>query len=239
MKVTHTMAVLLAVLIGISVYGLVDANSDAHAIKRFHQLFYNSHDTCRRNTWLGIGAEQNPLDVWITQEIMFETKPDLVVECGAEFGGSAILWAHILQAINPAGQVVSIDIVDKMQEARKHPIAQARVKFLVGSSTSSKIVAEVGKLAAGKKVLVILDSDHRKAHVLDELRLYSPLVGVGGYICVQDTDVNGHPVASAHGPGPMEAVEEFLASDGRFAVDPSRERLMLTFHPKGYLKRVK
>ena len=71
-----------------------------------------------------------------------------------------------------------------------------------GSSTDAKIVEEVKKRAEGKKVLVILDSDHRKDHVLNELRAYSSLVPVGGYVIVQDTNINGHPVFKEHGPGP-------------------------------------
>jgi cephalosporin hydroxylase len=88
-------------------------------------------------------------------------------------------------------------------------------------------------------VMVILDSDHSASHVLSELQAYSPLVPVGGYLIVQDTSVNGHPVFPKHGPGPMEALETFLASNDAFASDRTREALLFTLHPKGYLKRVK
>ena len=87
--------------------------------------------------------------------------------------------------------------------------------------------------------MVILDSDHRKPHVLAELRAYAPLVTVGSYLIVQDTDVNGHPVLAGFGPGPMEALVEFLQTDDRFRSDPAQERLLFTMHPKGYLERVK
>jgi cephalosporin hydroxylase len=88
-------------------------------------------------------------------------------------------------------------------------------------------------------VLVILDSLHTREHVLSEIKAYAPLVPVGGYLIVQDSNVNGHPVYPAHGPGPMEALEEFLASTDEFVADRSRERMLLSMHPKGYLKRVK
>jgi len=88
-------------------------------------------------------------------------------------------------------------------------------------------------------VMVLLDSDHRMPHVLAEMRAYAPLVSEGSYLVVQDTDINGHPVLPGFGPGPMEAVTEFLSGDDRFQVDRDQERLMFTMHPGGYLKRVR
>lgn len=213
--------------------------SEREIIERFHQLSYNDKRTWPQNRWLGIATYQNPNDVWITQEIIQEVKPDFIVEAGTFHGGSAALWATVLVQVNPKGRVITIDIEDHTSEARKLPIFRQRVDFLLGSSTDPKIVAEVRKRAGGGKVLVILDSDHKKAHVLEELAAYGPLVSVGSYLIVQDTNINGHPVLSTSGPGPMEAVEEFLASNRQFESDRSRERLLFTMNPKGYLKRVK
>jgi cephalosporin hydroxylase len=86
-------------------------------------------------------------------------------------------------------------------------------------------------------VVVILDSDHGKDHVLEELRRYAPLVTSGSYLIVEDTNINGHPVLPDFGPGPMEAVETFLSESDDFSVDTTREKLMLTFNPRGYLRR--
>ena len=208
-------------------------------IDAFHQLFYASPATWSRNTWLGIPTQQNPNDAWITQEILYEVKPDVLFEAGTAAGGSAILWATILEQFNPDARVVTVDIVNSSKEARKLPIAQRRVDFLVGSSTEPAIVAEVRRLAAGKRAVVILDSDHAQHHVAQELDLYASLVSVGSYLIVQDTNVNGHPVFPEHGPGPWEAVEEFLVRNPQFEVDRSRERLLFTMHPRGYLKRVR
>jgi cephalosporin hydroxylase len=87
-------------------------------------------------------------------------------------------------------------------------------------------------------VMVVLDSDHHRDHVLEEMRSYGPLVTRGSYLVVEDTCVNGNPVEEGFGPGPMEAVDEFLREDARFAVDRGAEKFMMTFNPRGYLRRV-
>lgn len=76
-------------------------------------------------------------------------------------------------------------------------------------------------------------------HVLEELRIYSQFVNVGSYVIVEDSNVNGHPVYRDHGPGPMEAIERFLEENDNFVVDKTREKFLITFNPKGYLKRIK
>lgn len=205
----------------------------------YHQVFYNSPNTWRVNKWLGILTEQNPNDVWITQEIIVEKRPDFIIEAGTLCGGSAALWATILEQVNPEGRVITIDILDQAQEARKLPIVQRHVDFLHGSSTATDIVNDVKKRVEGKKALVILDSDHSKQHVLDEMAAYAPLVTVGSYLIVQDTNINGHPVERTFGPGPMEAVVEFLATHRNFLLDRGRERFMFTMNPNGYLKRIR
>ena len=191
------------------------------------------------NTWFGIQTEQNPNDVWITQEIISEIKPDFIIETGTHKGGSALLWATILAQINPQGKVITIDIEDRSEEARKFAIAKDKIEFIIGSSADINIINSIKKRVAGKKVLVILDSDHSRAHVLNELSLYWEMVPVGSYLIVQDTNINGHPVYHSFGPGPMEAVNEFLSTNDKFVADQTRERLLFTMHPRGYLKRVK
>lgn len=209
-------------------------------VNRFHQIWYESGTSWADNQWLGIPTMQNPMDAWVVQEIIAETRPDVIVEAGSFHGGSAALWAMILEQVNPAGRVVTIDIKDMMVRARQLPVVQERVDFLLGSSTEPRIVQEVARRVQGKKALVILDSLHTRDHVLDELRAYSPFVPVGGYLIVQDTNINGHPIYPPPlGPGPYEAVEDFLKENPGFEVDKSRERLLLTFSPGGYLKRVK
>jgi cephalosporin hydroxylase len=209
-------------------------------IDRFLKLWVKrSEHTVFDNRWLGVKTLQNPNDAWITQEILFEVKPDFLVETGTLFGGSAAMWAMILEQINPAARVITIDIEDRVTEAKKLDIFRRKVDFLVGSSTDPEIVAEVERRTKGKKIVVLLDSAHNKDHVLNELKAYSPLVAVGSYLIVQDTIANGNPVWPNFGPGPHEAVEEFLASNDRFEPDRTRERLLLTLCRDGYLKRIR
>jgi cephalosporin hydroxylase len=95
------------------------------------------------------------------------------------------------------------------------------------------------RAADAKQTLVILDSDHSKDHVLAEMNSYHPLVRPGGYMIVEDTIVNGHPLRPEFGPGPMEAVEEFLQSSDSWIIDRSKEKFLLSFNRSGYLKRVR
>ncbi len=182
-----------------------------------------------KNKFLGVHTLQSPTDAWIIMEIMHEVKPDLMVEAGTYRGGSAALWAVILEHINPDGRVITIDIEDQRDpRATKLPISKRRVDFLLGSSTAPEIVAEVHRRAKGKRVLVMLDSLHSKEHVAAELEAYAPLVPVGSYVIVQDTAV-----------GPLQAIDEFLAENDSFVADRARERYSDTSSVRGYLRRVK
>lgn len=234
----------LAAVIGLAAWSLVPPAAPAllsnqEITDRFHQIFYDATDIWIDAQWCGVRTWQNPNDVWIQQEIISEQKPDIIIDAGTNEGGSAVIWSMILEQVHPAGRVITIDIEDKITTARNLPAFKERVEFLHGSSTDPAIVAEVKKRCEGKKVLVILDSWHKKHHVLGELRAYHSLVPVGGYVIVQDTNINGHPVRPDYGPGPWEAVEEFLAENKDFESDRSRERLLFTMHPRGYLKRVR
>jgi cephalosporin hydroxylase len=196
----------------------------------FHQEFYH---TQFNTLWLGIPAMKNPLDFWVYQQIIYEIKPDIIIECGTAYGGSALFFANICDLINH-GKVITIDI----EEIKRRP-EHNRIIYLHGSSTSDDILNKVKSLINKcDKVLVILDSDHHKQHVLNELILYSKLVSKGSYIVVEDTNINGHPVLPNYGDGPMEAVNEFLKNNTDFFIDKSREKYLLTFYPNGWLKKI-
>jgi cephalosporin hydroxylase len=111
---------------------------------------------------------------------------------------------------------------------------------MLASSTSEEAISQIrDHLRGGDRVLAILDSDHSMPHVRSELGIYSHLVTPGSYLIVEDTHVNGHPVAPGYGPGPMEAVQDFLRKDQRFVADRSREKFRFTYNPKGYLRKVR
>lgn len=217
-------------------FGTSTAKRRKHTIEAFHQLFYDTgHRTWRDTRCLGVPVWKTPLDLWIYQEMVFELRPDLIVETGTSFGGSA-LWFAVLCDLVGNGSVVSIDIARREQSMA--PPEHPRITYLLGSSVSDEIVAEVrARAEAVQTTMVVLDSDHSRDHVLAELRRYGPMVSPGGYLVVEDTNVNGHPVMPAFGPGPMEAVEAFLADDPEFEIDVAREKFLFTFNPHGFLRR--
>jgi cephalosporin hydroxylase len=204
-------------------------------VNLFHILYYHSYERTWGNTfWLGIPVQKCPLDLWIYQEILYELKPDIIIECGTADGGSALFLASICDILNN-GRIITIDIEEKENRPQHE-----RITYLTGSSTSAEIVKQIQKFINKKdKVMVILDSDHSKEHVLNELKIYSNLVTTGSYLIVEDTNVNGHPAFPGHGPGPMEAVEEFLKANNDFIIDKNKEKFYLTFNPKGYLQKIR
>lgn len=200
-------------------------------IERFHALYYDSQ-VWTQTFWLGVPTQKCPLDLWIYQEILAEKRPDLIIETGTAAGGSALYLASIGDQLG-SGHVVTID-VEARDDRPRHP----RITYLTGSSTDPEVLSAAAALRRpGGSVMVVLDSDHSAGHVLAELDWYAPLVTRGQYLIVEDTNVNGHPVLHNFGPGPMEAVEEFLHRTADFEIDLEREKLRMTFNPRGYLRR--
>ena len=180
----------------------------------------------------GTGAVKNPLDLWVFQEILFETRPDVIVETGTYRGGSALYLASICDLLG-VGEVISIDVEPLRDDYPRHP----RITYLGGrSSTDPDVVDEVRGRVSGRRAMVLLDSDHSQGHVEAELRAYAPLVGPGCYLVVEDTNVGR--VRKELLPGPMEAIDGFLAGTTEFEVDAEREKFLITFNPRGYLRRV-
>ena len=127
-----------------------------------------------------------------------------------------------------------------MSEQKRETPKHERIKYIIGSSTDKQTVNEIKNLINNKrKVMVILDTDHSMEHVLKELKIYSEFVSVGSYLVVEDSNVNGHPVLPKFGPGPMEAIDDFLRKNSDFIIDKSKEKFYLTFNPRGFLLRVK
>ena len=205
---------------------------DRAAVSRAHDVLYLS-DAWTEATWLGAQALKNPLDLWVYQEIMVETRPELIVETGTYRGGSAFFLASICDLLG-LGEIVSIDIEDVRDDYPSHP----RITYLGGrSSTDPEVVGHVRGRAAGKRTLVVLDSDHSQAHVEAELAAYADLVPVGCYLIVEDSNIG--QIRKDLLPGPLEAIDVFLAGTDAFEIDRSREKFLITFNPSGYLRRVR
>lgn len=205
-------------------------------VDNFHKLYYYSSAFgmgWKNNFWLGIPIQKNPLDVFVYQELIFAVKPDIIIETGTKIGGSALFFATILDAINK-GEVITIDI-DHAEKLPQHK----RITYLIGNSTDEDIINFISSRVKDKKVMVILDSDHSKEHVLKELKIYSDMVTVGSYLITEDTNCSGHPVKGIEGEGPLEAVFEFMNFNTNFKIDRNWEKNFFSFNPCGFLKRIK
>jgi cephalosporin hydroxylase len=203
-------------------------------VAQFHRLYYHSSKQTWQNTqFLGAQVWKNPMDLWLYQELIHDLRPDVVIEAGTKFGGSAYYFARLFDLMGH-GKVITID-VEEQPGRPEHP----RITYLHGSSTDPAIAASVDELVGDGKPLIVLDSSHRRDHVLEELRLWSPRVPLGWHIVVEDTHADGHPVTTRFGRGPWDAVTRFLAEDDRFVVDEAMQKFFFTFNPRGYLKRVR
>ncbi len=199
-------------------------------------------------TWLGRPIIQYPQDILIMQELVWNIKPEIIVETGVAHGGSVIFYASMLELIGGTGKVIGIDVDIRQQnrvEIEKHPMFK-RIVLLEGSSTSEEIVKQVMNITIGKKVLLVLDSLHNHKHVFDELILYSPLIRSGSYIVVFDTVIEDLPRGYFKdrpwdkGDNPKTAVREFLKNNDRFIIDNEIEKkTIITVAPDGFLKCIK
>ncbi|GAF72421.1 unnamed protein product, partial [marine sediment metagenome] len=207
-------------------------------VDEYHQ-FYEQARLWENSYWFGIPMWKLPFDAMVIQELIYQLRPEYIIETGTGWGGSTLFYAGICELLGE-GKVITIDIEHKLQPAdiSQHEWSD-RITFLHGSSTNSLIFDKIREMAEGKRNLVILDSWHTYEHVSEELELYEELVPVGSYIIVEDTHVSGHPVEWAFGKGPYEAVESFLSTRDYFEPQYWCEKYIMTFNPKGYLKRIK
>lgn len=242
-------------------------NADLQAATRgfFEQIGIGKANYVYNFTWLGVPIIQIPQDLQAMQEMIWEAKPDLIIETGVAWGGSLMFTASMLAILEAceligSGRVVGIDIdirPHNLEAITRHPLAK-KITLIQGSSVAEPVVAQVRELAARhQRVMVFLDSNHTHEHVLAELEAYAPLVSPGSYCMVGDTVIEDAPAGMVSerpwgkGNSPKSAVWEYLrrlAEEGRacaqgqplhFQIDRQLEdKILLTGSPDGYLKRV-
>lgn len=204
-----------------------------------YRYSYNFH-------WLGVSVIQYPQDLIALQEIIWQTRPDLIIETGIAHGGSLVFYASMLELLGGPGRVIGIDVDIRPHNRaiiESHPMMK-RIHMIEGSSIDPATVASVRELAHGsQRIMVALDSNHTHDHVRRELELYSPFVTRGCYLVVFDTIVDDMPREllgdRPWGPGnnPKTAVHEFLKTNRRFRIAKDIEaKLSLTVAPDGYLE---
>ena len=204
-------------------------------------------------SWLGRPIIQSPQDIIALQEIIWDVKPDMIIETGIAHGGSLIFSASMLTLLEKCGQIkngkvlgIDIDIRKHNKKAiDAHPMSK-KITMFQGSSLDKKIIEKVYNYAKkGKKILVCLDSNHTHEHVLGELKAYAPLVSVESYCVVYDTIVEDMPEGSFpdrpwdKGNNPKTALREYLKTHPEFEIDNSiQNKLLITAAPDGFLKRI-
>lgn len=225
------------------------ADKDVQALSRIWAREVTRHKYPYNFSWMGRPLIQLPQDMIAMQEIIWQVQPDLIIETGIAHGGSLIYYASLLELMGGAGQILGIDIdirPHNRAEIEKHPMAR-RIDLLQGSSIAPDMVAEVHRRAAGKRILVVLDSNHTHEHVRAELEAYAPLVSVGSYCVVMDTLVEDMPPDLQPtnrpwglGNNPKTAVWDYLEAHPEFEIDKGiQHKLLITVAPDGYLKRVR
>lgn len=222
-------------------------NADLRAAADAFNVASNQAQYSYNFSWMGRPIIQYPQDMIAMQELIWQIRPDLIIETGIAHGGSLIFYASLLELIGH-GEVLGIDIdirAHNRAEIEAHPMYK-RIEMLQASAIDETTVAEVAKRAEGKPtVMVCLDSNHTHDHVLRELKLYSPFVTVGSYLVVFDTIIEDMPAGMYDRPwdvgnNPKTAVREFLEQTNTFEIDRAIDnKLLISVAPGGYLKRVK
>ncbi len=228
--------------------------------KIFQKFWKSAHEYIAKTKyaynffWLGIPIIQIPQDLQAMQEVIWQVKPDFIIETGIAWGGSLIFSASMLSLLEVCGEIKKGDVlgidIDIRAHNKKailaHPLSK-KITMLEGSSVDSVIVQKVAQLAKNKKrVMVCLDSNHTHDHVLAELRAYAPLVSIGSYCVVGDTRVEDLPKDAlfkrpwGKGNNPKTAVRAFLKENNNFKIDKTIDsKLIITGSPDGYLKRIR
>jgi cephalosporin hydroxylase len=207
-------------------------------LEQYHKWYYYN-DVWKKISFMGIETWKSVSDMWNYQEIIFKLKPSLIIEFGTNAGGATLYFSMILKEVNSNSKVFSVDInLEKVPQSLKN---NNHIEFMTSSSTDDKVFNRLLALKAEFKgtIFAILDSDHSKNHVLNEMELLRNILDSGDYLVVEDSNINGNPILSGWGDGPMEAIEEYFRKyPDDYVVDLKRaEKFGFTFAPKGFLIR--
>lgn len=202
-------------------------------------------------SWMGVPIIQMPADVMATQEVIWATKPDVIIETGVARGGSVLFMASILEMMGN-GKVIGVDIdirAHNRDSIERHPMSK-RVVLIEGGSVDADTLDRVrAEIPEGARVMVVLDSDHSREHVLKECRAYGPMVTEGCFLVVADTLVGHVTEENApkkrskiwfQGDEPLSALRDYMAECDRFEADAELNgKLVLSSSPGGYVRCVK
>ena len=238
-------------------------DKDVQALSRIWVREISPHKYAYNFKWLGRPAIQFPQDQVALQELIWQVRPDLIIETGIAHGGSLTFSASMLALLDMTDAIEAGVSIDPRLSRRKvlgldidirshnkaaieaHPMA-SRIQMIQGSSTGPKIISQVHEIAKDyNKILVCLDSNHAHAHVLAELEAYAPLTSIDSYCIVYDTIVEDMPDSMfperpwGKANNPKTAVWEYLKTHPEFEIDKSiQNKLLITVAPDGYLKRI-
>lgn len=187
-----------------------------------------------KTSYFGVKTLKNPMDFWVYREIIFEHKPDVIIEIGNNWGGSTLALAHI-QDLMGHGRIIGVDINHSkiVDTVSRHP----RISLIECDAIEAFAQVEA-MIEPNEKVLLIEDSAHTYENTLEVLRLYSKFIHDGDYIIVEDT-ICHHGLKVGPSPGPYEAVETFVEENKNFQINREKESFLVTWNPKGFLKKVK
>lgn len=195
--------------------------------------------------WRGLPIIQLPADLMAIQQLIWRSRPTVIIEAGVAWGGGTAFAADMLSLVDGRLVVgVDLNLADSVETAITALDLPVEVELIRGSSTSALVVEQiVARLSPSDRVMLMLDSNHTHDHVLDELRVLTPLVTAGQYCVVMDTLVEFMPKETfpdrPWGPGnnPYSAIEVFLDESQGFVRDKDlSSQILTTLHPGGYLR---
>jgi len=205
-----------------------------------YHLYYNDNKLWEQTKWLGVPIWKNPCDLLVLQELLFKIKPQVIIETGTKFGGSALFFASMLELMEIDGKVITMDIENFVGKEYFDANETLRMKIILHkvSSLNKYMIEFARECSHNKRTMVVLDSWHSEEHVLKELEAYHEMVSVGSHLIVEDTHINNPVEWPWENRGPGAAVEQFLIEHPNYEVDRDCEKLIWTFNPGGWIRRI-